>query len=203
MKRAGRWLFNFAAGVSAVVLVGTVGLSVLSLTGCVTSVHYGYIFRPGPFAGVSDVFVSLGWCSKNTVLTIPSAPESRLVASFATVRYCVDHAYVPTSGGAAHIVQRMIDIPIWVSSGPLLVLPWTWLWVASGRRTRRGYCPVCAYDLRATPDRCPECGTTVERKDGTGDAQSGGAAGAGTRRRGSKSGAEGGAGPGGSSELEH
>ena len=68
---------------------------------------------------------------------------------------------------------RVYTVPFWFLTLLFAVAPSIWLrdrWRA-WRRARRehlreaGVCPICGYDLRATPARCPECGTpnTVAR----------------------------------------
>jgi hypothetical protein len=51
-------------------------------------------------------------------------------------------------------------IPWWFLTTLSAVLPLVWIWKKLRRlaRYREGLCERCGYDLRATPDRCPECG---------------------------------------------
>jgi hypothetical protein len=51
--------------------------------------------------------------------------------------------------------------PVLVIALPALIL-FTLSMVAK-RRPRHGYCAKCGYDLRASPVRCPECGTVPPR----------------------------------------
>jgi hypothetical protein len=56
-----------------------------------------------------------------------------------------------------------VVMPLWIVFVLSAIAPTTWA-MAEYRRRRRAstqHCVHCGYDLRATPDRCPECGSVA------------------------------------------
>jgi hypothetical protein len=59
--------------------------------------------------------------------------------------------------------------PLWPIAASFGILPMVWTMrlslslLARKKRLRGSLCPVCGYDVRATPDRCPECGAVPAR----------------------------------------
>jgi hypothetical protein len=51
-----------------------------------------------------------------------------------------------------------VTVPCWSVCALTGTLPVIWAHRRWKSRTKVGCCPSCNYDLRATPDRCPECG---------------------------------------------
>jgi hypothetical protein len=113
----------------------------------------------------------LVWAARHT---LPGEPGVRFdwefmgFAAFSTaggtpVPNAPSHAVQSPSGQlvmAQWSAQTEVSIPHWSLGVLFAVLPSVALCRLRMRRRRRasGRCESCGYDLRATPDRCPECG---------------------------------------------
>jgi hypothetical protein len=52
-------------------------------------------------------------------------------------------------------------VSLWMIMVAFAIFPGMHWLTSAVRRKRKGLCAKCGYDLRASPERCPECGTAV------------------------------------------
>jgi hypothetical protein len=79
--------------------------------------------------------------------------------------YCLNEDWVVVPNlECSHDVA--VACPLWLVAIACVILPTTYLRGLRGRRQIRrrnaNLCTACGYDLRATPGRCPECGTEAK-----------------------------------------
>jgi hypothetical protein len=78
-----------------------------------------------------------------------------------TLRFRSDQTTTSYRGQTNTFSQWQFPLVLPAAVALSLTMPLIWLKRYQRRRRRHlsGHCVVCNYDLRATPDRCPECGT--------------------------------------------
>jgi hypothetical protein len=171
MRRLPRILLNVATVTSLVLCVGTCVLWARSgrrsdyAAAAPTWRHFGFTTVPGglklttwpnPAQPGGLVFASYEYDVRNAQggwVPRPAARPSVLGFDLRPLRF--SYQATPDRGAFELIV------PLWFLAAALVALPAASAFrvIRVGRRVPGNRCAACGYDLRATPGRCPECGS--------------------------------------------
>lgn len=166
----------FATAASIVLLAGLSALASTSVRRCQILGFYSPAGRlQGLAAGRARILLffseipfgaEYGWTARHASLT-PDEYEACVVAplydsgkKWQFLGVGLAHALIaPVPGENWH--YSIVAIPYWLILLPLLLLPSRAVRNQYARRcrARAGRCLGCGYDLRQSPDRCPECGS--------------------------------------------
>jgi hypothetical protein len=175
VKRSRRWLSNGLAGLSLLLCVAALALWVLSFFSGAginwrkSSATLGldaYLARGGMCAAYTSLAQSAGPQAPRGFFFHHGGSASRLdplsrITGSAHLRFKFLGFGLYSIDGPG-IYQRIVFWPCW--SVVLVTAAFPAIWWVGRRRLAPGHCETCGYDLRATPDRCPECGTIPPKK---------------------------------------
>src|SRR4051812_19229388 len=190
-----RWLFNLATAVS---LALCVAVGVLWVRSYRIGTLVGYLAQRGTDGMYHDRYLAQAEGGIHIVVfrqDVPTAPVYG--AGLQIVHFAVgpssprsSQSSSPTRAqwsfaGFSYDQRRNLParewsdwtIPHWFLVILTTAIPGVWLYrfIKARRVKRLGLCPTCGYDLRATPQRCPECGAVPgggDRRSGLSDQKS-------------------------------
>lgn len=170
MKRFRRWLFGGVAALSLMLCVATSALWIrscwrqddLTLNAC-----YGAFTEPHTmfFWTTSVPRISAGGLYHSRPASLRQTRRFRLIMDrsqgnifFGFLWFSYRFWVEPSSPPCRWV---LVGIPLWCPLAITSLTPTIWL-MKRKNVLKTGVCMSCGYDLRATPDRCPECGTVPQ-----------------------------------------
>jgi hypothetical protein len=157
MRRLARHLFTLCAAASLLLCIAAATMAVRSFS---VEDELDYLSPGGRLLilisknGRLDVLYLSSWTGEDPGFTyMQGSPETYGGTDYS-------HRLLGFGAGLQLNGGRFVNIPYWFLALSAAVPPLVALKRIRKRRrlSRPGLCAVCGYDLRASPERCPECG---------------------------------------------